>query len=602
MNRNLEDGTITKLDGRGLYYAFRAGASKILENQIELNRINVFPVKDGDTGTNLSSTISAVVEQVRPDRSLKTTVNDIAEAALVAARGNSGIIFAQLLYGLSVETGDSTSLTLVEFAETMKRSVKYMFDAIANPVEGTMLTVINDWAEYVHNNKEKVRDFAQVIIDSHQVILRSLEGTTSKLAVLAKANVVDAGAKGFVLFVEGIIDLIKSKRIKRLFHFDTGTVNVQKAQKTVPEYVTKRFCTEATIKHSIVDNQSLRNILCEFGDSVVVAGSQKIAHFHVHTNTPADLFTRVRTSGTISSQKTEDMMRQNEAAYRRKWKIALVTDSTCDLSEELMDYYQIHMLPINIHFGANHYLDKITMTPKQFYALLDEGAVYPSTSQVNEVAFINLYSQLASHYDSIIAIHLTGKFSGTLNNSRGAAKKVSKELSKPISVIDSKNLSGGLGLLALRIARAIESGWAHSEILDASDQWLRNTKIFVSVRTLMYMVRGGRVSHMKGVLARLLNINPIVSIDEEGNSILFGKAFNLQSNMKKVMEHIQTISSGKTIWNYTILHADNEGAAQWYTERMKALTGKTPVDTVNISPVIGMNAGIGAAAVSFMFE
>jgi hypothetical protein len=602
MNRNPVNSAITKLGGREFYYAFRAGAGKILENQIELNRINVFPVRDGDTGTNLSSTISAVVEKVRPDRSLKTTVNNIAEAALAAARGNSGIIFAQLLYGLSVETGDSTSLTLVEFAETMKRSAKYMFDAIANPVEGTMLTVINDWAEYIHINKEKIRDFAQLIIDSHQVILRSLEETTSKLAVLAKANVVDAGAKGFVLFIEGIIDLIKSKKIKRLLDSNIETIDVQNVLETAIEHVTQRFCTEATIRKSIVDNQSLRNILHEFGDSIVVAGSQKIAHFHIHTNTPADLFTRLRTFGAFSNQKAEDMVRQSEAAYRRKWKIALVTDSTCDLSNELMDYYQIHMLPINIHFGENHYLDKVTMTPKQFYALLDESPVFPSTSQVNESAFLNLYSQLASHYDSIIAVHLTGKFSGTVNNSRKAAERVSKEFNKQISVIDSKNVSGGLGLLTLRIARAIESGWTHSEILDASDQWLRNTKIFVSVRALTYMVHGGRVSHVKGLFARLLNITPIVSMDEEGKSILFGKTFSQRSNIKKVMEHIRMISAGKSIWNYVVLHADNERAAQWYTERMKALTGKAPVDTVNISPVIGMNAGIGAAAVSFMFE
>jgi DegV family protein with EDD domain len=260
------------------------------------------------------------------------------------------------------------------------------------------------------------------------------------------------------------------------------------------------------------------------------------------------------------------------------------------------------MLPINIHFGENHYLDKITITPKQFYTLLDEIQAFPSTSQVNDTAFLNLYSQLASHYDSIIAVHLTGKFSGTLNSSRKAAEKVSKEFNKQISVIDSRNLSGGLGLLTLRIARAIESGWTHSEILEASDQWLRKTKIFVSVRTLAYMVRGGRVSQVKGQLARLLNINPIVSMDEEGKSILFGKTFNQQSNMKKIMEHIRDLSNGKDIWNYIILHADNEDAAKWYTDQMNALTGKIPVDTLNISPVIGMNAGVGAAAVSFMFE
>ena len=110
-------------------------------------------------------------------------------------------------------------------------------------------------------------------------------------------------------------------------------------------------------------------------------------------------------------------MRQSETVYRRKWKIALVTDSTCDLPREMIDHYQIHMVPINISFGENHYLDKITIQPEQFYSLLDESPDFPKTAQVNEQTFVNLYSQLATHYDSIIAVHLTSRFSGTYFNS-----------------------------------------------------------------------------------------------------------------------------------------------------------------------------------------
>ena len=115
------------------------------------------------------------------------------------------------------------------------------------------------------------------------------------------------------------------------------------------------------------------------------------------------------------------MVRQSEVVYNRKWKIALVTDSTCDLSPELIDNYQINMLPININFGENHYLDKVTIQPEQFYKLLDENHDYPKSAQVNEKTFTNLYSHLASHYDSVIAIHLSDKLSGTFNSSQKAA-------------------------------------------------------------------------------------------------------------------------------------------------------------------------------------
>src|SRR4030043_1527793 len=112
-----------KMDGRNLYYTFIAGAKKVIENQKELNRINVFPVNDGDTGTNLASTIRSVIESIHPHRSYKITADRIAEATLINARGNSGIIFAQFFYGLSVETGDFQTVSLRQFAEIVQRSV-----------------------------------------------------------------------------------------------------------------------------------------------------------------------------------------------------------------------------------------------------------------------------------------------------------------------------------------------------------------------------------------------------------------------------------------------------------------------------------------------
>jgi hypothetical protein len=454
----------------------------------------------------------------------------------------------------------------------------------------------------VHSNKDKIKDFSQLLIGSQDVLTKSLNDTKLKLAVLAKSNVVDAGAKGFVLFIEGIIDFIKSNNIKSLLRSHTEAIEISRHQEIIPESVNYRYCTEAIIKNSSADKSALKKILEESGDSAVVAGSDKIRHIHVHTDDPADLFHRIRDYGTISYQKADDMVRQSEAAYHRKWNIALVTDSTCDLSEELLDYYQVHMLPINLSFGDNHYLDKITIKPEQFYSLLKSSRTFPQTAQVNEKSFINLYSHLASYYDSVIAIHLTDKFSGTYNNSRKAAIAIGKEFNKQISAINSKNLSGALGLILLRIAKAIETGMSHDDIVKNTEEWIRNTKIFVSVKTLKYMVRGGRVSHIKGLIAKLLNVNPIVSMDQDGKSHVFGKAYSQQSNMEKVIKHISGISRDRSVWNYTVLHAQNEYSAKWYSDAMKDLTGKEPVSVVNISPVIGMNAGIGAASVAVMFD
>ncbi len=593
---------VLEIDGRRLYYTFVAGAKRILENQIELNKINVFPVNDGDTGTNLASTIRSVIESIHPNKSYKVTADLIAEATLVNARGNSGIIFAQFMYGLSNETGNYNTISLDQFAVSIKKSVQYIYEAVANPIEGTMLTVIKEWADFIYTNRRIIPDFNQLFINSKKVLEKSLIETKSKLQVLAKANVVDAGAKGFVLFIEGIIDFILNSNIRHLLKSKTEIVLFSNLTDHILEKINYRFCTEAIIKNGTLSSRALTDILNNYGDSIVVAGSETTKRIHIHTDNPANLFYNLKDFGTISYQKADDMIRQSEAVYNRKWKIALVTDSTCDLSPELIDFYQIHLLPINIFFGENHYLDKVTIQPEHFYKLLEQNGDFPKTAQVNEKVFVNLYSHLASHYDSIIAVHLTDKFSGTLFNSQKAAQAISKEFNKPISVINSKNISGALGLITLRIAQAIEAGHPHDTIIEMTNKWVADSRIYVSVKTLKYMVRGGRVSHFKGLVARILNINPIVSMDENGKSIVFGKTYNQKSNMEKVMHHIKTISTNRSIWNYIVLHANNHEGAKWYNEKMKSLTGKEPTSIVNISPVIGSNAGIGTASVAFMFE
>lgn len=593
---------LNEMDGRRLYYTFIAGARRVIEHQVELNKINVFPVNDGDTGTNLASTIRAVVDSLHPHRSYKITADRIAETTLVNARGNSGIIFAQFLYGMSTETGNFKTITISQFAESIKNSIRYIYEAVANPVEGTMLTVIKDWANYIYDNRNRITDFNQLFISSIDVLNNSLTSTKTKLAVLTKANVVDAGARGFVFFVEGIIDFITTRNLKDLIQVKAETALFEKIEESIPEKVEFRYCTEALIKNSSLNNNELRPLLEKYGNSIVVAGSDKMRRLHIHTNNPAGLFSELRYTGTIAFQKADDMVRQSDVVYNRKWKIALVTDSTCDLGQEIIDNYQINMLPININFGDNHYLDKVTIQPEQFYTLLKENVDYPKSSQVNEKSFVNLYSHLASHYDSIIAIHLSDKLSGTFNSSQKAATAISKEFNKPISVINSKNLSGALGLVLLRTAQAIESGYSHDQIVNMATNWTNHLKIFVSVKSIKFLVRGGRLSVMRGLLARILNITPIVSIDETGKAIVFDKSFNQRANMEKVVGHIAKLNKEKTIWNYIVLHANNDEAAKWYTKKMKNLTNKKPVSVVNISPIIGANTGIGAAAVALLYD
>ncbi len=593
---------ITSINGKFYYRIFLAGANKILENQKILNQINVFPVPDADTGTNLASTCRFIIDNAKPDDSFQVTANAIAVAALNGARGNSGVIFAQFLYGMSVESGDQPHLTIHSFAEAIRKSVNYVYEAIANPVEGTMLTVIREWADFIYSQKDIIDDFSRLFSRAYEIAAEALTGTTEKLKALSLAHVVDAGAKGFVLFLEGILEGIRKRSSRRAIAASTKAIEEAPFKSISHEDFHFRYCTEAVIKGENIDKHLLKEELVSLGDSLVVAGSPQMIRLHIHTDQPPLLFEKLEKYGAITFQKADDMKKQNEVVTGRKWSIALVTDSTCDLPEELNDYYQIQQVPLNIHFGETQYIDKVTLQPGRFFSLAEDSPEFPSTSQPNESAFLSMFSHLASHYDSVIAVHLSGKFSGTLRNSRNAAERISKEMNKKISVLDSGHVSGSLGLLTLRVARAIEKGMDHDAIVQRFPDWKANTQVYVSVKTLKYLVRGGRVSPLKGQIAKILNIKPIVTMRPDGTTELSDKAFSQRANMRKVMRQIRKFNEKKPISEYILLHAHDEDATHWFRKEMKEVTGTDPLAVLNISPVIGLHAGKGAAAVAITSE
>jgi len=590
---------ISYLDGSRLYYAFLVGGNEIIKDQKYLNKINVFPVPDADTGTNLASTMRSISEAAVPNSFVYKTLHSIADAALSGAQGNSGMIFAQFLHGISEEIKSVKRLSTSSFGEIVKKAVQHAYRSVVSPVEGTMLTVMKDWAEAVYQQRTQMRDFVDILSHSLKITKRSLMETRNKLPVLAKAGVVDAGAKGFVDFLEGITNFIKKGKLKRIpkpmaLLEDVG-FHVHKDKDAIEQ----RYCTEALLVGKGMDLDKLREETIPFGSSAILAGSEEKVRIHVHTDHPADLFYRLKDYGTIAQLKADDMQKQYEASYERKSKIALVTDSVCDLPQEIIDENQIHVIPFNLSFGDNLFLDKVTITPEQFYTLLKTHRDHPKTSQPPLKTVQNLFSFLATHYESIIVVNISDKLSGAYKLCQEASSVVQN---KKISVINSKHLSVSLGLVVLRVAEEIGKGKTHEEIVKLAEEWILKTKILVDIQTLKYMVRGGRVSPMKGLLAKILNLKPIVSLNSEGKGVASGKSFSRRGNIKKIMRKIRDMADKEKLWNYAVVHAQNLERAEAYAKRIKESIHRDPAYIVDISPVIGVHNGIGAVGIALMFE
>ncbi|GAP44515.1 protein containing EDD domain protein, DegV family [Lentimicrobium saccharophilum] len=602
MNKNTK--SLTELDGKTLYYSFLAGAQKIFENQVLINKINVFPVADADTGTNLASTMRSIVDSPIPTADLKMTAAALADAALTGARGNSGIIFAQFVYGFSNEIQKHETVSVETFAEVVKKAVTYAYEAIANPIEGTMITVIREWAEFIYILKDSIKDFIELLAQAYLKALESLQATTGQLAVLKKSNVVDAGAKGFVVFLQGMVEFVNAGELRKLLS-GRETVVIADSEVVSHDVITYRYCTEAmlvTDEKKKPDLQMIRKGIAHMGDSMVVAGSARKMRVHIHTDHPAKVMKVLSKYGSISFQKVDDMVMQQEIATNPKFPVAIVTDSTCDIPQELIERYQLQVVPLSVHFGENYFLDRLTILPAQFYSMIDKAPAYPSTAQPAYKDFFNRYSYLASHYDSIIGIHISASMSGTWSNSSKASHAVAEHSGKKISVLNSKRLSSGLGLIVLRAAKALENGATHDEIVSKMDTWSNNTKILVSSKTIKYMVKSGRVSYTKGLIGSLLNLKPIVTINNEGRSEAFGKPFTEKGSMELVIAKIRSMASERKIWGYSISHARNLSTANWYADRMREICGLEPEFINDASPVLGVNVGPGVVALSVMFE
>ena len=594
---------IKELTGRQLYYSFLAGAYKLFEHQQEINKINVFPVKDGDTGTNLASTFQSIVDSHIPTSSLKRTLSAMADAALTGARGNSGIIFAQFIYGFSNEVPKGNKLSIPLFAEAMQKASGYTYQAVSIPVEGTMITVIREWAEYIYSLKDKIDDFIKLINESYVRAKRSLSETTEKLEVLKKANVVDAGAKGFVVFLEGMIEFFKYGKLKELIN--------RNIQETVTEFQPSRhqefnyrFCTEAMMEPMNVTRFFVQQMLNDYGDSVVVAGSDHKLRFHVHTDDPAVLFDTLTNYGHVFNLKVDDMKFQEEIAQQRKHSIALVTDSSIDLPKEWLEQHQIHVVPLNLHFAKNHYLDRITITPDQFYTRLAVSDVVPTTSQPSKKEFLNKFNFLSTYYDSIISVNLSSQISGTFQNAVNAAREISETSGKKISVIDSKSVSAGLGLLMLRMIGEMDNKISHEELVMKIDEWIPKIRIYVAAKTLKYLIRGGRLSPMRGFFANLLNLKPVISFDPDGKTITLNKTFGQRSCLKKIKEIIRNHMRSNSIWNYALIYSDpgEKKTTLEFASKLASTIHKEPAFIETIAPVVGVNAGPGTIAVMVMFE
>ncbi|MDO5714252.1 MAG: DAK2 domain-containing protein [Tissierellia bacterium] len=302
-----------KLNGLALKKALISGANHLLNNKEEVNDLNVFPVPDGDTGTNMSMTIQSAIRQVEEEKDI--TAGSIAKAAsrgsLMGARGNSGVILSQLLRGFSDGIGDRDEITVPIAALAFKKASETTYNAVMKPTEGTILTVAREAADFGLRAQKKYKDVVSFFEHVLEEANRSLENTPNLLPVLAEAGVVDAGGKGLVLLLEGALESLRGNDILCLQDGQEPVKVIKKRETISTDEIIFGYCTEFMIQ-SDGDIDSLKKKLLPLGDSQLVVGGSGVIKVHLHTNHPGKALEYALELGELKDIKIDNMRFQHE--------------------------------------------------------------------------------------------------------------------------------------------------------------------------------------------------------------------------------------------------------------------------------------------------
>jgi uncharacterized protein len=599
------------LDGGRLRRSLVAGCDFVQQQRAELNRINVYPVPDGDTGTNLALTASAIADRLRKSKEdrLYLVAEDAADAAILGARGNCGMILSHFLLGFSDNVRNKSRLTTIEFTDALSNAVDHVYRSLEKPVEGTIVTVMRATSEEA--KRSKISDFYELL---DLLLVRAkdaLAHTPDFLPVLRKAGVVDAGAKGFVHILEGIAgymhgigDPIIALKDAPAWEAPTGAASIEYPA-AAERY---RFCTEALVRGTeLPESPVVQAVLREHGDSLIVIRGSDVLKVHVHTDVPEEVFTYLRTLGTLVTHKAEDMAAQHSAVERAaashvllaRRPISIVTDSACDLPDEIVRAHGIHVVPMTLVFGDQALRDRIDIDSATFVQRLRAGE-QTTTSQPPPAAFMEYYGRAAEDGEEILAIIVSSSLSGTFASAEAAAKRFT---GAPITMVDSLGASLNLGMLVLRAAELGESGQSPAEIAVELKRIRQQSGICFTVAVYDNLLRSGRVGRGRAMLAGLLDVKPVLELNTEGKVNPVARVRGMKNVLPKMLSHIEKVAprTARSL-RFGLIHVGCEEVLEEASAEIRKRYGEREIIIAPATPVIATHLGPGAWGVAWQLD
>ncbi|MBA3893020.1 MAG: DegV family EDD domain-containing protein [Gemmatimonadales bacterium] len=595
---------IAYVDGPRLARSIFAAADWVAASRDEINRINVFPVPDGDTGTNFSLTLRAVADALRAlgDVPLPETARTMARASVLGARGNSGMMLAHFLLGFSEALGERTTASAAEVASALRAGSDRLYASLDDPREGTILTVAREAvqaAERAAADSPDIAEFMHRLLEEGEA---ALARTPELMAVLREAGVVDAGGMGFVRMLEGVVRYIEGDPILAVTEVDVQPADVPAARVEVAAERDFQYCTEVLVRGELLPPANeVRAAMHAFGGSIVVAAAGDILKIHVHTDSPGAVFSYAARWGRVETTKADDMHAQHRRlAHAERRAVAVVTDSSADLADVVLDRHHIALVPLQVVFGDETFRDRVELKPEEFYRRLRGARELPTTSQPTPADFVRVLRDARAEADEVVAVLLSAALSGTFASAQAAVRAAGIS---GVHLVDSRSASLGLGMLALRGAELAEAGWRAADITRELERVRERSGMLLTVDRYDNLLRSGRVSRGRAWLAGMLDVKPVLSLDAAGRVIPVDRVRGKDNLVPRVLALLEKrLTPRPRVVRFGVAHAEAPEMAERVRNALVSAYEPRDCFVTLATGVLATHVGPGAWAIFYQVE
>ncbi|MDF1828292.1 MAG: DegV family protein [Legionellaceae bacterium] len=576
-----------------LQNAFKLAETSLGANLEKINRINVFPVADNDTGSNLFRTVKGVADGLDTLDSSSDLLEAYTQGVFLKASGNSGMMFSMFLSHFTACLSCDSALTLPQLAQALLTASQKSKAQIDDFVPGTIISYLESVAlgmQELTTRSLSEQDFGHFTA----LLTAQLNQTSSDNPFLNDATLVDAGAMGVHYWLTGFLAGLCEVQKERVISDEATDAPVVTQCESVhwetkPNY---NYCVQMTLNISEQMQTQLSEDLAADGDCNLNLYRHGQSRVHVHTDDSKTLFKKIMTYADVTEVKIENMMMQYQA-NQSKGGIAIVTDSSADIPQAILDEHAIHRIPITITHGQQVMLDRLTIDETDLASRMKSDSEYPKTASPSLGMIKDTFSWLSKTHEHVIVVAISSKMSVTYQ----AFKTLANEF-RNISVVDSRTTSGAQGWLVASVADLAKKGLGVDHILAKTQKLIENIKVFVLLDDCDAMAKSGRFGRAKAWVAHTMKLKPIIGINPDGAGVLLGNAMSLPKQLEKLFKMIQKKHEQNPIRRFSILHANNPVHARELESELEQKLALKSSGIMPVSAVIQLHAGMGALAVA----